>query len=271
MIASEIVSALRVKFPPQEFAFFTEVANGTGSNARRHLDVVVVGLWPSRGLDRHGFEIKVSRGDLKRELEQPEKADEIAKYLDYFSIAAPKDLANPADLPSAWGLIEVGPRGCSWTKQPAKLEPKENSRPFFAALCRSAARELDDFRKAAIPRAEFERMVHEDLEKRVSDRLDALVESKVRAQAYDAQRAINRLKQLEAGLAEFAKIVGISPEALANQSAWQWADVAKKFAMAQRLSSHRFDLDTVMNGLRVALGHVESVAKQFESAEASHG
>lgn len=265
MKATEVVEALRVKFPPQEFAFLTEVANGTGSNARRHLDVVVAGLWPSRGLDRYGFEVKVSKGDLKRELAAPEKADALAKYLDYFSIAAPKDLVNPADLPSTWGLIEVGPRGCSWRKQATKLEPTENSRPFFAALCRAAARELDAFRQAAIPRAEFDRMVREDLEKRVTDRLDALVETKVRAQSYDAQRTVNRLKQLEDGLAAFAKIVGVSPQQLVNQSTWQWDDMAKTFLIAHRLCSHRIDLDSVANGLRSALDHVEAVACQFKA------
>jgi hypothetical protein len=78
-------------------------------------------------------------------------------------------------------------------------------------------------------------------------------------------RTVNRLKQLEDGLAAFAKIVGVSPQQLVNQSTWQWDDMAKTFLIAHRLCSHRIDLDSVANGLRSALDHVEAVACQFKA------
>lgn len=256
MIASEVVAALRVKFPPNEYAFFEEVANGTGSHARRHLDVVVVGLWPSRGLDRWGFEVKVSKGDLKRELAEPEKADDVAKHLDYFSIAAPKGIAEVADLPSAWGLIEISASGAKWTKQPAKLEPKENSRTFFAALCRAAAKEAAQLRERSMSKDEYERRVRETLAVDVEKRLEGLVQIKVREATYEAERAKARAQTLQAGLDSFAKIVGVLPAALAIQSEWHWTDLARAVKVAQMLLSRSTDLERIESSLEAAMRRV---------------
>jgi hypothetical protein len=45
-----------------------QVGDATGADVGRHADVVVMGLWPSRGLKLMGFEIKAGRGDWLGEL-----------------------------------------------------------------------------------------------------------------------------------------------------------------------------------------------------------
>jgi hypothetical protein len=59
------------------------------------------------------IEVKVSRADLKRELADPQKAEEIATYCDRFWLAAPTGVVH-ADmllaLAPAWGILEVEER-----------------------------------------------------------------------------------------------------------------------------------------------------------------
>src|SRR6185437_2663076 len=44
-----------------------EVAQGTGSRGYRWADVLALGMWPSNGRLLHGYEVKASRADLKKE------------------------------------------------------------------------------------------------------------------------------------------------------------------------------------------------------------
>lgn len=128
-----------------------QVASATGVHANRHLDAVAVGVWPSRGLFLHGIEIKVSRSDLKRELSQPEKADEVATYCDRFYIAAPPSICEPAELPETWGLIVAESElVAKVVKHGLPLKPKDVDRPFVAALLRASINAVDESRERRV-------------------------------------------------------------------------------------------------------------------------
>jgi hypothetical protein len=97
------------------WAMFDEVRNETGwsvGKATRTCDMLGMGLWRSRGMELHGFELKVSRGDWTRELRQPDKAGAIAQYVDHWwlVISAP-EIASPPELPAGWGLMCYRPNG----------------------------------------------------------------------------------------------------------------------------------------------------------------
>src|SRR6266850_716864 len=87
--AAEVRAALKRYFAQPNYGIVFEVAKATGFNARRHLDAMAMGLWPSRGLTLMGIEIKVSRYDWRKERDEPQKAEELAKFCDYFCVAAP--------------------------------------------------------------------------------------------------------------------------------------------------------------------------------------
>jgi hypothetical protein len=53
------------------------------------------------------MEIKVDRGDWKRELADPKKAEDAAKVADRFSIVAPRGVVELAEVPATWGYIEA--------------------------------------------------------------------------------------------------------------------------------------------------------------------
>lgn len=141
--AAAIKAAIKALFPAPEFAVAFEVAAGTGMQAGRHLDAVVMDLWPSRGLSLHGIEVKVSRGDWRREKRDPAKAEEIARFCDHFSVAAPPGVVPEAELPLAWGLLSFEGGRLKRAKAPARTETAAVGRPFLAAMLRAATRAPD--------------------------------------------------------------------------------------------------------------------------------
>lgn len=139
--AHECVAALRKRYKSPEWAFFEQVANGTGfadhGTKRRWADAIAVGIWPSRGCAIHGFEIKVYRADWMKELAKPAKAEAIQQYCDHWWIVAPRGLVHTPELPPTWGLIEVAQKDRLHTTVVApKLEARALDRTFMAAVLR---------------------------------------------------------------------------------------------------------------------------------------
>lgn len=172
--SADIAAALRDRYRAPECAIAFEVAQGTGLDARRHVDAVAMELWPSRGLAIHGIEIKVTRNDWRREKANPEKAEEIARFCDFFWIAAPKDVVPQDELPSAWGLLEFdfkarGPKLKAAVKA-VRTEARTVDRKFLAAIFRAATRPADpEVLDAAL------RERRRELEEKFSDKLAAEV------------------------------------------------------------------------------------------------
>lgn len=106
--AGEVVDALRCKYPPAEYLMIEE-APQTSQRQGRRIDVLVVSLWQSRGLERHAIEIKVAPSDLRREISDPAKADWWWHRSHRFSLAVPANLEELARelLPETWGLLVV--------------------------------------------------------------------------------------------------------------------------------------------------------------------
>lgn len=143
MTAADVRAALKIYYAQPEYGIVFEVARSTGHAARRHLDALAMDLWPSRGLAIHGIEIKVSRSDFRNEIKQPEKAEEIAQFCDYFWIAAPLGIVPIEELPKAWGLLEINDKNkVVLRKQAEKTEAKPVTRAFMAAIMRCTGRPI---------------------------------------------------------------------------------------------------------------------------------
>ena len=69
-----------------------EVPNATGGLSKRRADAVAMNLFPSKNYEIRGFEIKISKSDLKRDLDNGSKSNEVAKYCDYWFLVTPRDL-----------------------------------------------------------------------------------------------------------------------------------------------------------------------------------
>ena len=135
--ASQMHGLLRARFKSPEYAYLTEVASNTGAGQQRWADAVIMGLWPSRGVDLHGVEIKVSRSDWMQEKKNPEKADRIARYCDRWWLAvANDDIVRDGELPENWGLMVARGTKIIIAKDAPKLTPQPMDRTFLAALMR---------------------------------------------------------------------------------------------------------------------------------------
>jgi hypothetical protein len=119
-----VYERLRHVFPGPAYVRLPQVRNGTGCgrSQTRTADAVIASVWPSRGLWLAGVEIKVSRADWKKELAHAEKSVGIQKYCKHWYVAAPAGVVPVAEVPDAWGLIEVKANTASIEKASPQLE-----------------------------------------------------------------------------------------------------------------------------------------------------
>ena len=140
MTAEDIERELMKRYPSGEYAYFSQVRNVTGfSREIRTADAMVLSLWPSRGLELYGFEIKVSRSDWLSELKNPKKADQLSQYCDNWYIVAPSDIVKIGELPAAWGLMEWSGKRWKITTAQRRVAPVALDRLFMASLVRNFA------------------------------------------------------------------------------------------------------------------------------------
>jgi hypothetical protein len=142
----EMLARLRARYSGTagngpRWAFVTHVRDRAGFDATRTLDAVAMDTWPSSGCALHGIEVKVSRADWLRELAQPNKAAAFLRFMDYFWVAAPRDVVRGDELPKGWGLLEMNGRsGFRATVPASRLTPEPVDRSFMACLMRAACR-----------------------------------------------------------------------------------------------------------------------------------
>lgn len=127
------------KFPSNEFAVLQEVRDQAGFGASRSADGIVMGLWPSRGLELQGIEVKSYRSDWLSELKKPQKAEKLFKYCDrWWLVTAHEDVAKLEEIPVTWGWMSVVKNKLVVMKDAPKLEPCILDRSFLAAILKRA-------------------------------------------------------------------------------------------------------------------------------------
>lgn len=197
---SSLVDLLRRRYPSPEWALLFEVRNATGYSSRvtRYADAIAMNLWPSRGLEVLGFEIKSYRGDWIRELKDPSKAEVISAYCDHWWIvAANKDVVKPEELPPTWGLLvaQAGEKGkLICVRDAPKLTCKELDRNFVASMLRRSYEQMESEIKRAIETNDEVVKAHEEGVK--SGKADAAVELKIlRSKVGDLEMAIRNFEE----------------------------------------------------------------------------
>jgi hypothetical protein len=110
----------------------------------RILDAVAVDTWASTGYGLDGYEVKVSRGDLRRELADLTKAGAWDDVLDTFSIVAPRPVLTDWQafgMPDDWGVMAASEGGSvRWLRKPTRRTNQPPvRRPVVAGLARAIA------------------------------------------------------------------------------------------------------------------------------------
>jgi hypothetical protein len=105
----------------------------------------------------------------------PQKAEQLARFCDYFWLAAPKGIVPIAELPANWGLLElVGSKLCQ-AKEGNKLSPEAQSKDFLAGVFRAASRPVAQDEVAAAVAVETAKL-RETLSASFEDRVKLEVE-----------------------------------------------------------------------------------------------
>lgn len=143
MTPGQLWVALEARYPKREYAFLTEVRDATGFAGRgRTADAIALCLWPSRGLLLHGFEVKNYRGDWKREKDNPEKAEVIASFCDFWWLAVTASSIAPLEeVPATWGVLAPNEDASKLivVREAERMQPRPWTRGFMASILRHAS------------------------------------------------------------------------------------------------------------------------------------
>ncbi|MFW6083756.1 MAG: hypothetical protein ACODAA_00915 [Gemmatimonadota bacterium] len=170
---AEMMIRLRGRYSPPEWALLPQVRSATGAGARTTADAIAMNMWPSKGCEIHGIEIKVSRSDWLRELKNGRKADQVARYCHRWWIVAPRGIVEEGELPAGWGLIHTWGDGLRKEVTAPLQETTPLDAPFVAAILRRAQAEHED--ESAIRAAE--RAAYERARKEERKRCEADIEN----------------------------------------------------------------------------------------------
>jgi hypothetical protein len=237
---SAIHAALRERYCHPEWAIFFEVSNGTGARGHSYADAVAMNLYPSRGLEINGFEVKNYRSDWLRELKDPAKAEPVFKFCDRWWIVAEKGLVKPGELPIVWGLIEHHQGKLRQEKAAPPLTPNPLNKTFAAALLRRAG-QFDEGKIKALVDKEVERI-------RATERKRA---------DEDIGRRTQKFTELQERVAKIKELTGIelltwqSPEEIA--AAIKWALSADLFSTYGSIRQARIAAEKLIKTIDEAL------------------
>lgn len=151
---------LEKKYCAPSYAYLPEVRSHTGfTKTTRTADALAMSLWPTRGLDLIGFELKTSRSDWLCELKTPCKADEIAQYCDFwYLVAGDESVVIKDEIPKTWGLLVVQKGKLREVKEAERLPSVPLTKQFLAAILRKATSFVmpDEYVKSKIDQARIE-------------------------------------------------------------------------------------------------------------------
>lgn len=249
MTAHDVINALAARYKPPEYAFLTDVRNSVGFSGRvRTADAMAMSLWPSRGIYMTGFEVKVSRADWKKELAQPEKAEELAQFCKLWFIACPEKLIDKDEVPPGWGLIHVKDDGNLKYAKPAPEHPhREPSWMLFASLMR-------DVTENWVPST----TVDQRIEAAVKERLARIAHN----EGYELKEAKRQLEKMRANIAAFEAESGIKIDrysdyfnkeigaAVAAFRRWHGVPHEELKQIAERVNKLSHEINTVAQEIR---------------------
>jgi hypothetical protein len=178
--AAEVIEVLRARYAAPAYAFLGQVANGTGATQHRWADALAMSLWPSRGIELYGIEVKVSRGDWLTEMKNPAKAEAIARYCNRWYLAvSDASIVLPGELPQQWGLLALKRGRIQCVQEAPARTPEPLSLEILAAIMRNITKLGDAQLRAAREQAVAEaisrhRKSEEDATKYQDDRVQAL-------------------------------------------------------------------------------------------------
>lgn len=235
MTSGDLYKLLALRYPKEEYAFIPHVRNGTGWSKRvtREADAIAVSLWPSRGIEITGFEIKVDRGDWLREKKNPEKAEEIAQFCDrWFLVISDPAIAPVHEVPPNWGILCAKGNRLTMVRAAGLLKAAPMDKFFMAAIFRQAS-------KFVVPQMSIDENMKATIEEEVIRRTNAFRAA--------SERSREDLIEIQQRVRKFESISGVRIDR------WDVEGVGKAVQMIQsagsledRIKRERVELDAAV-------------------------
>jgi hypothetical protein len=143
-----VEKALERKYQFPEWALFFEVV----SPEKKRVDAVAYNMFPGRNFKTIALEIKVSRGDWKKEKANPRKNDYFVGQADeFYIVAGRKGIVKEDELPEGWGLMEMKGGGKLYKVKESNLSGSQNrpmDKEFYSRAVKNAAEEARKERRS---------------------------------------------------------------------------------------------------------------------------
>lgn len=212
--ADDIYRLLAEKYSSKrEWAIAGEVQRTTGWSDLCY-DFVAMNCFATNGYRIEAVEIKISKPDLRRELEEPEKHNVIFEDIDYYSLAAPAEIIDVSIIPPKWGVYAVKDGKLITKRKPLALHDEADrriKREFVASFLR-----WDSTRQEAFDHYKKEAKEYRDLlyklgfpiymseahgrTKKIKERQDLLMKCSNMIQAFDSRSLGWAISSIEGAL-----------------------------------------------------------------------
>ena len=145
--AKDLKSLIVSQYSNDAHLVYTEVRSKSGykgSTQVRYIDAMMLGVYPSHGFRISGFEVKISKSDLKKELDDGMKSTTFQRHCnEWWLVVSSEKIIKDLVLPSTWGIMIPN---SSCTKLVIKKKPTYNKEPeqmphsMYISLLRNAAK-----------------------------------------------------------------------------------------------------------------------------------
>ena len=244
LLAHDLFTRLQGTFSEPGYITLEEVRDATGFDGNRTADAMAISLYRSRGKALWGFEMKVSRNDWLKELKQPEKAESIMRYCNYWALVVPhKDIVKPGELPETWGMYIAQKNRLKCVVPCPKLDPLPLSITMFTAL----AYAIDQKHKRA-SKSELDKARNEGYQ------------SGLKTSNY--QWYSDQYEKINKRLEEFEKSSGLSIR-YGSESVENIGKVVSSILRGEA------KLDRVLGDIRFSIKHTEDLKKTLEEQGAA--
>jgi len=217
-----------------------------GDGKWRQADAVAISRWSARSYEFHGIEVKATRSDWLAELREPAKADPLIRLCRKWWVLAPAEVVRDSELPDGWGLLVPSGTGLAErVRAKPRPEVEEPTRGWWVRILRQLG-EGKTFRK----------------------RLNAAYAAGERAGRQgstfhveqERNRALERVKEIEGGVAAFEKASGI------KFNPWDAGDLGRAVRVVLETRGVIDRADNMASNVRRALEDLEKALREGEHA-----
>lgn len=207
------------------WATFMELAEEPVGGQR--LDFFALHTWRSKGYRAVAYEIKVSRADFKRELEQPVKRIYAEKISHECFFVVPRGLVLADEIPDGWGLMVADAGGLKLLKHGTQRKEVRWTPAFVASMARRSADPAPTMPKAAwkvegreVTEAELIAIAEQTLKTTIESERQGLINQGRHLQRVEDDSRYARHAEVMRAIAEVA---GIPAYQVSAHSIREWA------------------------------------------------